>query len=157
MRYQISRTLPSPRREGYEYLTDLTKWSEWSPIQIVEPESAKLSKPGDVVSYVYKPLGLPMKGSMALLERTPGEKWRVRFQQRAFMDIEMTWSFENAGAHAFTIDVDLEIDDSEWWDKTYEWISMMPMWIKRDIRRALDTLHEHFAHPEVEKEAVEAS
>lgn len=120
MRYEISRTLPSPRPEGYEYLTDLTKWSEWSPVRIVEPESARLSKPGDTVSYVYKPLGIPVKGTMALIDRRPGELWKVRFQQKAFMDIDMTWAFENAGAHAFTMDIELEIDDSEWWDKTYE-------------------------------------
>jgi hypothetical protein len=83
--------------------------------------------------------------------------WHVRFEQKGFPHVDMIWSFENAGAHAFTVDVLLETHDTEWWDKTYEWISMMPVWIKRDIRHALEALHEHFVHPEAEKETEVAA
>lgn len=157
MRYEISRTLPSPRREGYDYLTDLRTWDQWSPIAIPDAEAARFSQTDDVVPFVYKPLGLPVKGTMRLTDATPGEVWRVRFEHRAFMDIEMTWAFENAGAHAFTLTVSLEIDDAEWWDKTYEWISMVPLWMKRDIRRSLESLHDHFMHPDVEEVQTAAS
>lgn len=144
MRYEISRTLPSPRREGYDYITDLTTWEQWSPISISDAEVVQFSQIDDVTPFVYRPLGIPVKGTMRLTELTPGERWQVRFEQRAFMDVDMEWAFENAGAHAFTLTVSLEVDDAEWWDKTYEWVSMVPLWIKRDIRRAFERLHHHF-------------
>jgi hypothetical protein len=40
---------------------------------------------------------------------------------------------------------------AEWWDKTYEWISMVHLWMKTGIRRSLDSSHDHFMHPEVEE------
>lgn len=157
MRYEISRTLPAPRREGYEYLTDLTTWSEWSPISIPSAGDLRFSRIGDVAPFGYRPLGIPMKGTMRLVDVEPGESWHVCFEQRAFMDVDMLWTFENAGAHAFTLTVAVEIEDSEWWDKTYEWVSMIPLWIRRDIRQAFEALHKHFLHPDTGEIATAAS
>lgn len=157
MRFELSRTFPTPRREGFEYLTDLATWSEWSPICIPDAEGAKFTKPKDVVSYSYRPLGIPIRGTMHLVDVEPGELLKLRFGQKAFSDVEMAWHFENAGAHAFTLTVTIDIEDTNWWDKTYQWISMMPTVIKRDMRHAMDALHTHFAHPEVEEKIEAAS
>lgn len=144
MRYEMSRTLPSPRRDGYDYITDLATWEDWSPISIPDAKDVQFAQSDDVAPFNYRPLGIPLRGTMRLVDATPGEHWQVRFEQRAFMDVDMEWKFENAGAHAFTLTVVLEINDSDWWDKTYEWVSMIPLWIKRDIRRSFENLHDHF-------------
>lgn len=157
MRYETSRTLPSPRREGYDYITDLKTWEQWSPVSIPDAEAVPFSKEDDVAPFIYRPLGVPVKGTMRLVTLTPGELVQLRFEHRAFMDIDLTLAFENAGAHAFTLTVALEIEDAEWWDRTYEWMSMVPVWLKRDIRRSLESLHRHFMHPMTEAVQAEAS
>jgi hypothetical protein len=149
MRYEFSRTLPAPRREGYAYMTDLTTWGGWSPIEIPDADSVGFDEAGDSASFVYRPVGIPVRGTMHLVDLRPGESWTVRFEQKGFADVEMSWSFSNAGAHAFTVDVTVETQDIDWWDTLYEWIALVPVWIRRDLRRALETLHEHYLHPEI--------
>lgn len=146
MRFGMSRTFPAPRRSGFNYLTDLTTWEEWSPIAIPEAEGVRFDSETDSVLYRYRPVGVPVKGQMRLLEAKDGEFWKLRFEQKAFADVDMTWRFENAGAHAFTLTVLVEIEDPKWWDRTYQWISMIPWAIKRDVLRSMDDLHRHFTH-----------
>lgn len=131
-------------------MTDLTTWHRWSPITVPGVGTVGFAKKGDKAAFVYRPFGIPVGGTMHLVDLRPAEMWSVRFEQKGFPAVDMTWSFENAGAHAFTVDVIVETKDKEWWDKTYQWVSMMPVWIKRDIRHALEALHEHFVHPEDE-------
>lgn len=151
MRFELSRTFAAPRVAGYEYMTDLHTWHEWAPVCIPDVEGAKFKTVGDLVAYRYRPMGIPLRGTMTLVEKVEGERVRYRFSQKTFPDVEMEWLFHNAGAHAFTLTVMVEVADPTWWDKTYQWMSMIPVTLKRDVNATLQTLHEHFSLHEVKK------
>lgn len=153
MMFEVSRTFPAPRMAGYEYVTDLTTWHEWAPLSVLDGEDAPFEKPGDAVAYRYRMMGVPIRGTLKLVEAEPGQSFTILFEQKTFPAIRMQWHFGNAGAHAFTLDVIVDLAEPNWWDKTYRRISTVPMTMKRDVRVAMDRLHDHFAHAHEVKKA----
>lgn len=153
MMFEVSRTYPAPRMAGYEYMTDLTTWHEWAPLCIPNAEEAEFEKNGDLVAYRYRMMGVPIRGTMKLVDAEPGVGFTMLFEQKAFPGINMRWRFGNAGAHAFTLDVAVDLAEPNWWDKTYQRISMVPMTMKRDVRMSMEKLHDHFVHAHEVKKA----
>jgi hypothetical protein len=147
MHVEISRTFPAPRKAGFEYVTNLATWHEWSAITIPEGGEAGFTSAGDVAAYTYKPLGVPLHGTMFLQGIRAPEVLKVMFQQRAFADVHLGMDFENAGAHAFTLTVTLDVDEPTWWDRSLHWLTLAPAIMRRDIRRSLEGLHTRFTTP----------
>ncbi len=155
MQFALSRTFPARRLEGFEYMMDLTTWKVWSPIAIVKPSEATFAKKGDSVEFIYRPLGIPIFGTLHLVDFKEGEFVEMRFEQPAFGDVIMKWMFENAGAHAFTFTSTFEVIEPTWWEKTMHRMSMVFPAMRRDVRESFELLHAHFTEHEVE--AVKAS
>jgi hypothetical protein len=153
VQYTLSRTFPAKRMDGFTYMMDPKTWQAWSPLTIPQPEEVAFANKGDIAAYTYRPLAVPLHGTIHLEEVRSGEFVAMRFEQRAFGDVRMTWSFDNAGAHAFTLDLTVEVVEPTWWEKTLHRMSLVPPAIHRDARKALEALHEHFAAHEVAEKA----
>lgn len=144
MRYVLTRTFPIPRREGFAYVTDLRTWELWAPIRVPDAEGAEFAAVGDATTYEYAPLGIRLSGTMTLAEIEPDTSLLLRFEQRAFPDVELSLSFENAGAHATTMTAALEFEEPNWWDVALHRALLVVPAMKRDLRRTLERLDVHF-------------
>lgn len=127
-------------------MCDPTTWQSWNRVGVAD--EAEFASPGDVMAYSYRPLAIPIRGRIRLEEFREDEILVMRFEQRTFGDVRITWAFENAGAHAFTLDAKVEISEPHWWDTVLHRMSFVVPALRRDVRHALDALHEHFVSPE---------
>jgi Polyketide cyclase / dehydrase and lipid transport len=96
-------------RDGYDYITDLTKWPEyWPGLLRVAPES-RWSASGDQARLVVRLLGRPVELEMTLLRIEPYRLIEYRSTQQGLPDARHERHFaEENGGFAYRIVVEFD-------------------------------------------------
>ena len=145
MRIEMHRTFPVPRKVGFDFITDFHHWPEWISMDLVEDKKAAWGKKGDKVPFMYKSLGVPVKGLGELEKIVPGEMVIAEFEAGPLPETEFELHFENAGAHAFTLTFIAEAELPEGWlGKSMEMFLMLKPFYMREMRLMLDKLDKVF-------------
>lgn len=144
MQLVMSRTFPARKMDGFTFMMDPAGWPSWNPVTVRHAGQVSFASKGDTVAYGYKMLGLTVHGRLHLEHTAPGEFAAMRFVQGGFSDVTMRWDFHNAGAHAFTLTVTIDVLEPTWWEKTLHRASLLTPALRRDVHKAFDALHEHF-------------
>ena len=146
MRVELMRTFPVPRKKAFDYLDDYRTWPSWyaGVLEIIEPEDAGWSSPGDKVRFAYKLLGRRVEGECTLEEVREAEL--VKFTAKIPMvDVHQEWWYSDAGDGAFILRVIMETSEpTNWFGKVIDKM-VVPRMLERDLRQTLDSLEETFA------------
>ncbi len=147
MRVELNRTFPVPRKKAFDYLDDFRTWPSWysGMMEIVEPESAMWSAPGDRVRFAYKLLGRRLEGESTLEEVREAEFVKFTASIPTVGDVHQEWYYRDAGDADFNLRVVLETTEpTSFFGKVID-KAVIPRVIERDLQNTLDSLQETFA------------
>lgn len=145
MHIELHRTYPVSRKVGFGYITDPKHWPEWIGLELLDETKTNWSKKGDEVPYLYKWMGIPMKGLGTLEKVVPGESIVAVFKMSPLPLATFRLTFENAGAHAFTFMYSVDYDVPEGLlGKVIDQGLLIGPYLKRDMRLHMERLADVF-------------
>lgn len=147
MRVDLTKTFPVPRKKAFDYLDDFRTWPSWyaGMLEIIEPDKALWSSPGDKVRFAYKLLGRRLEGECTLEEVREAEFVKFTATIPTVGDVHQEWYYSDAGDAAFSLRVIMETTEpTSFFGKVIDKM-VIPRVLERDLRNTLDALEETFA------------
>lgn len=138
MKVSMARTLPVTRKELFATLVDGTGWADWAPFVALDPTQA-LSRPGDAARIEYRMAGLPVRGTATVDEIAEPQLIRVHLEFPGLPLIYETVTLVASGTKATVLTIDMLTNDPETL-LTATIQTLMPLLLRRDLRRMLDRL-----------------
>jgi uncharacterized protein YndB with AHSA1/START domain len=111
VRVDVTRVLPVPRREGFDYITDVRNWPDYWPsaVELPDPDHTSWSQPGDRATVVVESRGRPVAMSMHLEEFSPPERVSYGSTQDGLVDFHHERIFdEKDGKLEYTLAIEFE-------------------------------------------------
>ena len=142
MRFEMTRTFPVPRQQGWDFVEDFHTWPDWLNVDIVDPEEAARSKPGDTVKVAGKMLGMRFPGELVLEETTAPEMSRTLWRWPGWPDVHVEQHYSHAGPGAFTLRLVAYVDeDAGLMGRPTGWLmANVPFMMRREIHSDFDRL-----------------
>lgn len=153
MKIAFTRTFPATRKQGFAFFMDISRWDEWTPFSVKDPDEARFAEEGDELRVVYRLLGVPVHGSVVLEEVVAGEILAAKLTAPGIPPVHERFALHDSGSRAFVLEATMEIEDHGWLGKSLRRMSVLPLIIRRDLRSSLDKAHALFADEVIEKAA----
>lgn len=157
MKYELTRTFPVTRKDGYSFLLDIERWGEWTPFEVRHLDTVQFSKKGHRLNVVYSYFGLPIHGTVTLDKVIADEliKTTIRFPGMAAIHSQI--ELHGTGTHAVLVTASLELEEpGGWLSKSVQWMGLIPLLVRRELRIAMDKAHALLAAEVLPKETVAA-
>ena len=143
MHVELTRTYPVARHRGFEYFMDVESWTDWTTLDVANPQSAVWHQPGDTIRYTRKGSlpGFPMQGKAVLDEVTSDELVRMTLTTTGLPAMPVECRFTHAGPGAFTLSLAVHTDDpAGFFGDALERLLFVETLTARDMRKCLDGL-----------------
>ncbi len=146
MRIELSRTFPIPVKKGFDYLLDYRTWPNWYSgiMEMLDPDMAAWSEPGDKVRFTYKLLGKRLEGEAVLEEKAEPQFAKLTSKIEGLPPVHQHWKYREAGPEAFVLEVVFEGEEAtSFLGKTIDrWV--LPRTVERDLKASLENLDDIF-------------
>lgn len=152
MHVELSRTYPVNRRAGFDYFMDLATWSEWTTLEVVDPEDSAWEQPGDTIHYARKGSlpGFPMQGTAVLNRVVTDEVVRMTLTTVGLPELPVECRFAHAGPGAFTLTLTVDTPDpAGFFEDALQRLLFIETLTARDMRSCLDGLERTLARAPV--------
>lgn len=143
MHVELSRTYPTARHKGFEYVMDVTSWPEWTTLDVTDPEGATWEQPGDRIEYTRKNSlpGFPLQGAAVLDQLVHDEMVRMTLTTTGLPALPVECRFDHAGPGAFTLTLTVDTEDPiGFFEDALQRLMFVETMTARDMRRCLDGL-----------------
>lgn len=147
MRVEMSREFPVPVKLAYDYLTDPKAFPDWrfGVIEVIDPESASWSTPGDRVRMGYRILGRRVDTECTLDEVKAAELYRFTARTPGMPTVHESWHYLPKGEDAFELKVIQETEGAtSFFGKAID-RTLLPRVVEKDLGRTLDNLEDIFS------------
>lgn len=142
MRTDMTRTYPVPLKKGFDYAIDFRTWPDWyvGMAEILEPEDATWTKPGDELRFVYKLLGRRLEGRAILDELIDTELVKFHSEVPGLPVVYFEYRYRAAGEEAFVLTAIMETEEpTSFFGKAIDKM-VLPVALERDLRHSLENL-----------------
>lgn len=142
MRIEQVRTYPGDKKKVFDYLNDFRNWPTWRSgiMEIIEPDKAAWSEPGDKVRFAYRLLGRRIEAECILDEVREAEYERYTATS-PLGDMHEEWFYADAGDDgepAFTLKGVIETDEpTSVFGRVVDKM-VVPRVLERDLIHSLD-------------------
>lgn len=147
MRVELSREFPVPLKAAYDYLSDWRLFSDWrvGMVEVLNPDTAAWSKPGDGFRFSYRMLGRLIEGESVIEEIHEQEIDRFTSTVPGLGTVTETWMYKPVGEESFALTVIQESPEpTSFFGKIID-RALLPRVIQRDLERTLDNLEDIFS------------
>jgi len=147
MRAEISREFPVPLKKGYDYLVDWRMFPQWrvGMVEVLNPETAAWSNPGDKFRFAYRMLGRTVEGESVLEDIREQELLRFTSTVPGLGSVTETWRYQPIEDELFAISVVMEsTEPTSFFGKVID-RTLMPRVVERDLERTFDNLQDIFS------------
>lgn len=145
MHIELSRTYPVNRSAGFGYFMDIRFWTDWTTLEVMEPDTADWERPGDAITYARKNSlpGFPMKGTAVLDEVVPDEWVLMTLTTAGLPAMPVECRFSHAGPGAFTLTLTVDTPTpAGFFEDALQRLLFIETLTARDMRSCLDGLAE---------------
>lgn len=146
MQTELRHTYSVPLKKGFDYVVDFRLWPHWyaGMIEVLDPEEAAWSSPGDAVRFAYKLLGRRIEGNIVLDEYIEGELVRCHSVVPGLPEVAFTYNYAPAGFEAFILKVTMDTEEPDtFFGKAIDRM-LLPRVVARDLKRSLENLDDIF-------------
>ena len=150
---EMLKTFPVARKTGFAFFTDLMRWPEWSPFEVEGAERARFRKKGDELTVRYRPFRIPVHGTMVLDEVVDNELIVATMSFPGAPAVHARFTFHTAGTHAFVLEAAMGLEAGHWFERSLQWMTLLPVIVRRDLRKSLERAHALMAEGVVKKAA----
>jgi len=147
MRVELSREFPVPLKQAYDYLSDWRLVTNWriGMVEILNPDTAAWSKPGDGFRFTYRMLGRVIEGESVIDEIREHELDRFTTTVPGLGSLTETWLYKPIDDESFAVTVIQEgPEPTNFFGKIID-RTLLPRVIQRDLERSLDNLEDIFS------------
>lgn len=146
MHTELSHTYPVPLSRGFRFIDDFHTWPSWyvGMCEIVEPDQASWTEPGDEVRFDYLLLGRKVEGTAVLEEREESRLARFRTEVPGLPVVHFTYRYSAIDRDMFELDVEMDTDEITRFFGAEVDEKLVPRAIERDIERSLENLDDIF-------------
>lgn len=127
---------------------EIGSWSEWTTLDVVDPEVASWQQAGDAIRYSRKSSlpGFAMKGRAVLDDVVPDELVRMTLTTSGLPEMPVECRFTHAGPGAFTLTLTVETADPPgFFGDALQQVLFVESMTARDMRLCLDGLEKVLA------------
>jgi hypothetical protein len=146
MRAEVRREFPIALKQGWDYLMDWRLFPQWrvGMVEVLDPETAAWSKPGDKFRFAYRMLGRTVEGECVLEDIREHELNRFTSTVPGLGTVTETWRYQDIDDDLFAISVIMEgSEPTSFFGKVID-RTLMPRVVERDLHRTFDNLHDIF-------------
>jgi len=147
MRVELSREFPVPLKAAYDYLSDWKLFPDWrvGMVEVLNPDTAAWSKPGDGFRFSYRMLGRVIEGESVIEEIREQEIDRFTSTVPGLGTVTETWLYRPVDDESFSLTVIQEgPEPTSFFGKIID-RTLLPRVIRRDLERTLDNLEDIFS------------
>jgi hypothetical protein len=147
MRVDLSREFHVPLKAAYDYLSDWTAFTDWrvGMVEVLNPDTAAWSKPGDGFRFSYRLLGRLIEGESVIDEIREQEIDRFTSTVPGLGTVTETWLYKPIDEESFALTVIQEgPEPTNFFGKIID-RTLLPRVIQRDLERTLDNLEDIFS------------
>jgi hypothetical protein len=148
VRVEVTRDLPVPVAEGFDYITDVRNWRSYWPhvVEVPDEEHVSWSAPGDEASVILHVRGRPTEMRMKLSEFRPYEGVFYNSSQEGVPDFWHERHFkESQGRLRYTLVIAFEPRKGVRWPVDRLLVTRI---VRRNLVETLDNLERIFQQRE---------